>query len=326
MRGNDGGGGDEEERTGEIDVASFQQSVGRLEVRGAVVVVLSGARMGSEIRLDGPEVTVGRDGACGVWLPDDGVSRVHARLCVADDGTWVVEDNGSTNGTAVNGVRVSRQTLRDGDRLLLGRTVVRFFTRAAVDDDYSRRVQELSVRDALTKVYNRRFLDDRLAAEVAYARRHGTSLSLLMIDIDHFKAVNDLHGHPVGDEVLRQVAAELRRRLRAEDILARYGGEEFCVLARGIEAQGALVMAERLRKGVESLVVHLETAIRVTVSIGAATAAGGPDLTEATLVEEADRLLYRAKNAGRNRSCGGMLPREPGGVAEGPNGSTPGRR
>jgi diguanylate cyclase (GGDEF)-like protein len=130
-----------------------------------------------------------------------------------------------------------------------------------------------------------------------------------MVDIDHFKAVNDGHGHPAGDEVLQQVAAELQRRIRAEDILSRYGGEEFALLARGIAHEGARALGERLRKGVEALVVPFSAAtrLRVTVSVGAATAVGSQNLTAAALVAEADRLLYEAKAAGRNRTCAGTL-------------------
>lgn len=304
---------DEGERsiTAEIDVASLEKQAGRLEVHGAAFIVLSGANVGREIRLDRADLTIGRDGSCGICLPDEGVSREHARLTLTDGRGWLVEDLGSRNGTLVNGERVQRRVLRDGDRLLFGHTVVKFFAQAAVDEEYLRQTYELSVRDGLTGLYNRRYFDDRFRAEVAYARRHRTRLSLLMIDIDRFKDVNDRHRHPAGDEVLRQAAADLRQRVRAEDLLARYGGEEFALLAREISPDGAVALAERLRKGVEALAIrHVWTPIRVTVSIGAATAPGGLDLTEAALVAEADRLLYEAKRAGRNRICAGSLPAE----------------
>ncbi len=313
---------DEEHRTptAEIDLASLEQQAGRLEVRGAAVVVLSGAQVGWEIRLEAPEVTFGREPSCGVCLPDEGVSRLHARVLLTDDGAWAIEDLGSTNGTLVNGDRVEgRALLRAGDRLLFGHTVVKFFAQAAVDEEYLKRTYELSVRDGLTRLYNRRFFDDRFRAEVAYARRHGTQLSVLMIDIDHFKAVNDRHGHPAGDEVLRQVAAEMQSRIRAEDILARYGGEEFCILARDIPADGALALGERLRKGVEALVIVRASArLRVTVSVGAATATGCRELTESLLIDEADRLLFEAKTGGRNRTRAGTSRQRPGGAPGGP--------
>ena len=314
--------------TAEIDVAALRQRARQLEVRGAAFVVLSGANSGQEIRLESSKVLVGRDPACGLCLPDEGVSWHHARVELADDGRWAIEDLGSTNGTVVNGERVERQTVRDGDRLLFGSTVLKFLAEAAVDQEYRKQAYEQSVRDELTKLYNRRFFNDRLRAELAYARRHRTHLSVLMIDIDRFKAVNDRHGHPAGDAVLRQVAAEMERRIRAEDILVRFGGEEFCLLARGIPPEGAAALGERMRTGVERLVVlHESTNLQVTVSVGAATAEGSAELTGELLVSEADRLLYAAKAGGRNRTCAAVLsPRATAGAPAAGSGSarTPG--
>jgi diguanylate cyclase (GGDEF)-like protein len=295
--------------TAEVDAPTQARQVERMASRGAVLIVLSGANVGRVIRLDVDAMTLGRDARCEACVPDEGMSRRHSRLTFLPDRTWEIRDLGSTNGTVVNGERVERRVLRDGDRLLLGHTVLRFFAQADVDDEYLRQTYELSVRDGLTAAYNRRFFDDRLAAEAAFARRHRTLLSLLMVDIDHFKQVNDRHGHTAGDEVLREVAAAMRQRIRAEDVLARYVGEEFCLLARGIPPEGAFALAERLRRGVEGLVVkHGWSRISVTVSVGAATVHGHPGLREEALLEAADRLLYEAKEAGRNRTCARLLP------------------
>ena len=111
------------------------------------------------------------------------------------------------------------------------------------------------MRDALTRAHNRRYLVERLGSEIAYARRHVTHLALIMFDLDHFKRVNDTHGHLAGDEVLREVAALVSRLIRAEDVFARFGGEEFVVLVRGIEHDNATRFAERMRSAVERLEV-----------------------------------------------------------------------
>jgi len=302
---------DERTPTAEIDESALARHVRQMEQRRSVLVVLSGAAVGRTIPLGTDELVFGRDSSNHVCVPDEGVSRHHAALRPLPDGLWEVRDLGSTNGTLVNGERVVRRVLHDGDRLLLGHTVLKFFAQAEVDEEYQRQTYELSVRDGLTQLYNRRFFDDRLRAEVAYARRHRTLLSLLMIDLDNFKRINDDHGHTAGDQVLREVAASMRERIRVEDILARWGGEEFALLAREIPADGACALAERLRRGVHALtIVHGWTPIRITMSIGVATTQGSPELTETALVDAADRLLYQAKADGRNRTIALPTPEQ----------------
>jgi two-component system cell cycle response regulator len=294
---------DERTPTAEVDESALARHVRQMEQRRATLVVLSGATVGRTIPLGADELVFGRDSSNPVCVPDEGVSRHHAALRPLSDGLWEVRDLGSTNGTLVNGERIARRVLHDGDRLLLGHTVLKFFAQAEVDEEYQRQTYELSVRDGLTQLYNRRFFDDRLHAEVAYARRHRTVLALLMIDLDHFQHVNDVHGHTAGDQVLREVAASMRERVRAEDILARWAGQKFALLAREIPSEGACTLAERLRQGVHSLtIVHGWTEIRVTASIGVASTEGSPDLTETALVEVADRLLDQAKAGGGDRT------------------------
>jgi diguanylate cyclase (GGDEF)-like protein len=153
--------------------------------------------------------------------------------------------------------------------------------------------------DPLTGLPNRRALDDRLAQEWARLLRHGGHLSVIMADIDHFKNVNDQFGHPVGDEVLRQVARLLADGCRESDMAARYGGEEFVVVAPETTAPAAAEFAERLRMSICSkpLAVHGK-AVEVTVSFGVADHEGRK--TPEELVQAADEALYRAKAAGRN--------------------------
>jgi diguanylate cyclase (GGDEF)-like protein len=160
------------------------------------------------------------------------------------------------------------------------------------------------MHDPLTSLFNRRYLDDHLKAEFAFAQRHGTKLSLLLIDADHFKKVNDTWGHAAGDSALRALAEHLRGAVRHEDMIARFGGEEFAVLAREITAEGALSVAERIRVLVEANPVRLDDgqSVSITVSVGVVTMSG--ERTYATadaLLEAADEALYRAKQAGRNR-------------------------
>jgi diguanylate cyclase len=162
-----------------------------------------------------------------------------------------------------------------------------------------RTIEQLAIRDALTGTWNRRHLDTLLAAELQRCVRIGQVLCVGLLDIDHFKAVNDRHGHLNGDTVLKNVAACLRSQLRGIDELGRFGGEEFMVLLPGISLAQAQACAERLRRGVADLAAPAGTDARVTVSIGVAELAPGE--AAAALIERADRALYRAKSAGRNQ-------------------------
>jgi two-component system, cell cycle response regulator len=159
-----------------------------------------------------------------------------------------------------------------------------------------------AMRDALTGLWNRAYFDERLKSDIAAATRHGWPLSCIMIDIDHFKLINDTHGHPFGDRVIREVAAVMEQQLRREDSICRYGGEEFVVLCPGVAADGAHVLAERVRTAVAELIIKPSTErVAVTCSVGLSDLlASGSD----GMVAAADAALYRAKNAGRNCVAG----------------------
>jgi diguanylate cyclase (GGDEF)-like protein len=166
----------------------------------------------------------------------------------------------------------------------------------------NKQLEELSITDALTGIRNRRFLTEVLSVEFQRAHRYGTGLTLLMADLDHFKAVNDRYGHLAGDRVLSSVAQRLKSQLRASDIAGRYGGEEFLVLLTHASLDAGFVFAERWRKALEDEPIELDagTSIQITLSIGVATYLPSfKDWDE--LVGAADAALYRAKEAGRNR-------------------------
>jgi diguanylate cyclase (GGDEF)-like protein len=168
----------------------------------------------------------------------------------------------------------------------------------------NRELEEISITDALTRVYNRRYFMDRLRQEMKRVSRYGPPVSLLMIDIDFFKKVNDTWGHQAGDAVLAGVAGLIKGKLRETDLIARYGGEEFCLLATGTDHAGALVLGDRVRALVgNAKFEHAGNSLSVTVSIGISTWEPSirDDLEE--LVRRADAALYRAKEQGRNRVC-----------------------
>jgi diguanylate cyclase (GGDEF)-like protein len=167
----------------------------------------------------------------------------------------------------------------------------------------TRVLEEASQRDKLTGLYNRARFDAHLAEEFAIAQRTGKALSIIMADVDHFKRVNDTYGHPAGDRILIAVAGALGGRLRPRDLVARYGGEEFVLVLPETDAPGSEVVAERIRKKIETTSSDVGSAapVAVTMSFGCATLLPGTFGTGAELLAAADRALYAAKHAGRNR-------------------------
>jgi diguanylate cyclase (GGDEF)-like protein len=154
-----------------------------------------------------------------------------------------------------------------------------------------------AMRDGMTGLWNRLYLDERLKGESAAAIRHGRAMSAIMADIDHFKTINDTHGHLFGDDVIRRVADVITHTVRRDDVACRYGGEEFLVLCPEVAASGAAVLAERIRQEVEAIQFH--TGLRVTISLGVAQFQDSGD----RLLKAADSALYQAKRGGRNRVC-----------------------
>ena len=192
-------------------------------------------------------------------------------------------------------------------------TQVRYIERGEVLQRERSELQTIAWTDALTGVANRHFLDQALGEAARGGQRIAQPLSVLMIDIDHFKLLNDRYGHPTGDACLRDVAGVLRRTLvRPGDLLARYGGEEFIALLHDADTAGALVVGERLRAAVEALrIENVGSPFGVvTVSVGAASALQHDSAAPATLVEAADKALYEAKCAGRNQVKGLVVARD----------------
>ncbi|MCB1042277.1 MAG: diguanylate cyclase [Acidobacteria bacterium] len=159
-----------------------------------------------------------------------------------------------------------------------------------------------AVTDDLTGLYNRKLLDARIREEIRKSRRQMRPCSLLLLDIDHFKKVNDTYGHLQGDKVLVRIAEVLRNAARFSDVVARYGGEEFIMLLPGTDRKGATTMAERVRSAIEETPVPMdEGTVSVTASVGVASYDGSYDLGTKALIKAADTVLYRAKESGRNR-------------------------
>jgi two-component system, cell cycle response regulator len=300
--------------TEQIDVvmASFGNTVTVTEVgtdpldgiesgQRATLVLVAGPSPGQVYTL-GEETVIGRDPLADIQVEDSAVSRRHVRL-VVENGTYVVEDLGSSNGTFVSGTRIKRRELKSGDRIQLGpRIVLRFALLDEAEEIMHRQLFESSTRDALTRAYNKKYISERLVAEVAHALRHHSSLEVIVFDLDKFKQVNDQYGHLVGDAVLRAVADRVHSLIRSEDVFARFGGEEFVLLSRSSDAAR---LAERIRAGIEQLAIPTARGpLHVTLSLGVARLDElGPRATASSLLDKADLRLLNAKRSGRNRVC-----------------------
>ncbi len=273
-----------------------------------VIKVLTGLEAGRVFIVTSEVIVVGRGTGCDLRVDDSSLSRQHCRLRLTN-GTFFVEDLGSRNGTMVNNVRIKApQILEDGALIqLAASTIIMFSHQEDLEVQAEQRLYASAVLDPLTGLHNRRHLDARLKAEFAFASRHRTPLSLLLIDIDHFKKINDTHGHPGGDAALRAIAERLQKAVRTEDIVARYGGEEFVIVARGIESQGAMLLAERVRTTAESLrVSHEGRTIAFTISVGVTTMTRERAFDAVpSFLKTADDALYQAKADGRNRAVRG---------------------
>ncbi|GMU61418.1 MAG: hypothetical protein AMXMBFR34_31810 [Myxococcaceae bacterium] len=271
--------------------------------QSAALVVIHGEDLGKKYDLSDDALIIGRSSKCDVEVDQDSVSRNHAR--VHHDGSRVlVKDLGSTNGTFVNDAQIEGDhRLRNGDLIKIGRTIFKFIASNNIEAAYHDEIYRLTTVDGLTQVSNRRYFEDTLDRELSRCRRYQRSLSMVLVDVDHFKKINDTWGHLAGDAVLKEVATTIRSRIRREDVIARFGGEEFALLLPEIDLKGAVSMAEKVRKLVEKHRFQFDReAIPVTVSAGVAALAKRNE-QGAALVKRADEKLYEAKDKGRNKVC-----------------------
>lgn len=270
--------------------------------RNAFLIVLSGRSVGKMFKLPSADVTIGRSLDAEIRLEDEGISRLHMRLSRTEDGGVVLVDLDSTNGSYVNGLRIHRQDLEDGDRIQVGSvTILKFSYQDSLEEQFQQQLYESATRDPLTQAYNKRFFDEQLAKDFSHAQRHKLALALVMIDVDHFKRINDEHGHPAGDHVLQRLAACIMGSLRTEDAFCRVGGEEFTVICRDSTLLEATQLGERLRRLAESTkFVYDGAQLHVTVSVGALGFVPERHATAEAMAAEVDQLLYAAKHAGRN--------------------------
>jgi two-component system cell cycle response regulator len=267
-----------------------------------VYIYPSGPHLGTRYLLGDKPIVIGRGEDCDIRMQDNSVSRKHALIEPMTDG-FVIRDKQSLNGIYINDVQTSEARLHDGDYIRIGNCIFRFLTGGNIEAEYYEEIHRMIIIDALTQAHNTRSLNEFLERELARSARHHRPLSLVLFDIDHFKAINDEYGHLGGDHVLRELSARVRRTIRREDLFARYGGEEFALVLVETTIDQAVEFAERTRALVADEPFQFEgRAFSVTISLGVATTCGDHAMTIKELIRQADERLYSAKRSGRNRT------------------------
>lgn len=271
----------------------------------ACLVTIYGRELGRRWMLDGHAFVLGRTEACDVFLDMENVSRRHCEILLAANGAHLIEDLRSTNGTFVNGIELrGPHELASGDLIKVGGTVFKYLDGESLESLFHEEIYRMTITDGLTQLFNKRYLLEFMDREMARCQRYGRALSLMMIDIDHFKRINDECGHIAGDHVLREVAQEVAKKVRKEQCLARYGGEEFALVMPETELENARTFAEKVRAMIATGAYAFENRpIPVTLSIGLAQMP--PDMADPlAFIALADEQLYAAKRGGRNRVTG----------------------
>ena len=265
-----------------------------------LVVIRGGQDLGIHATIEA-EATLGRCPDCTLTLQDLGVSWQHAKITHAGGDEWTLVDVGSTNGTRVNGKDLeTTHTLNDGDKIVLGDTVVRFSLADELDVDFQSQIGMLVGTDPLTGLESKRRFDDALDFALSVSSQSGTPVAMLMMDMDGVKQINDTHGHFFGAHVIGETGRIIAKFLGSDGHASRFGGDEFSAFLPGLDKAEAMRAAEEIRAAVETAGMEKDDIpLKPTISIGVAVAPA--DAEEAlALVEKADAALYRAKADGKN--------------------------
>lgn len=268
--------------------------------------VLHGAEVdfGKHFNFTKSPIFIGRDKTNSICLKDEKVSKFHCEINMAwnqDSGQVIIKDLNSTNGTYINGGIIKHAVLKSGDKIGVGDTVFRVSYNDEIEEEYHSKLFSFAAIDALTGLYNRRYILNELENQSKIARRNKRVFSLIVIDIDNFKKINDDHGHLAGDEYLKKMALVVNRCLREQDICGRYGGEEFLIILPETRLDGAFKLANRIREQIEETeIIQTGSFIKATISAGISQF-GLHAYDSQSLFEKADMALQKAKNTGKNR-------------------------
>jgi len=289
-----------------------------------ILTVIYGSEIdfGKTFTLSQDSIRVGRDKSNTIPLDDTSVSKNHCEIITVGTDQQeqvIIKDLDSTNGTYVNGRLVRQQELNPGDKIAVGETVFRFSCNDEIEEEYHSKLFNFATTDSLTGLYNRRYILNELESQYKIAKRNFRIFSIAVMDIDNFKPINDTHGHPAGDEFLKNVAVVINRALREQDICGRIGGDEFLIVLPETDLGGACNLANRIRQRIEAAEINFRgSLIKTTISAGVSqygvnipnmhnvhnmqnTSSTGTSKETGRLFQLADHALYEAKNMGKNR-------------------------
>lgn len=272
--------------------------------QAACLIMIRGTPQGHRYFITQSEMIIGRDPSADISVTDQSISRRHAKL-IQSNNKVKLTDLGSANGTFINDKKISQGTevtLAKEDMIKLGNSIFKYLPAGEIEILFFGNLGSAAHTDSLTRIYNKGYLLEALGAEFKRAKALHTELALLFFDLDHFKAINDTHGHECGDYVLKELARLIKNSfVRPKDIFARYGGEEFVLLLGNTPLNDALQLAEKIREAVQiHAFIYEGKKIPVTTSLGVATLTKEME-SQQTLLKTADQALYYAKNHGRNQ-------------------------
>ena len=295
----------------ENDKHSFEETIAkRVELpvskgpKRSFILFLKGPLLGKLYPLEKGASVLGRSNEADIVVDDQGVSRKHLKIKSKGENV-IVKDIGSTNGTYVNSIRITEHALQNGDKIQISpSTIFKFVVSAESEKVFLDELYLMGVTDPVTNVYNKKYFIERLRQEFIHAKRTKAGLSLLMVDTDFFKKINDAYGPLAGDLVLIKISEILSGTTRNDDIVARYSEEEFGVILPGTDEEGASICAERIRSEIDKATFMFEDKeLKITVSVGAVTLSDKHsfDSTDDFIKAAGDCLLYSKKH-GRNLS------------------------
>jgi diguanylate cyclase (GGDEF)-like protein len=272
------------------------------------LIVVRGDTSARVFKIEKVDTFIGRSGNADITLRDTAISREHCLVTRLPDGNVRLRDLGSTNGTFFKGERINEVLLQEGDKFQLGlNTVLKLSYEEILKEEFQEALYAAAMKDSLTQIYNKRVLLEQLRLEFVYYRRFKRPLSLCLMDLDHFKRVNETWGYQAGDRLLASVARFLAGTIRAADVFARYGGEEFAIILRETDQEQAAIFGERILRAMETAQFTVTDrngdaqTIQLTVSLGIATLQNENYRSPEELTDDAVASLAEAKSWGRNR-------------------------
>jgi len=297
---------DKQEKTHIVDLNPSRRLRSRPGPETPALIVMAGRDIGKVFYFDEEGQTIGRDEEVQIPLTDRLISRRHAQVYrqKAEEGDGIhhlIVDLHSTNGTFVNGERISKAFLQEGDKIQVGNTRLKFSLHDETDHRYQQEIQRRIRLDDLTGLLSLNYFYDRLERRLKQSRHRRSRVTVLMMDLDGLKAVNEKHGHLAGSFLIKSVAAHLREGLGPIGEVGRYGGDEFIAYVPGLKTEEILVHIEALRSAIEARRFSFKgRPVKVTLSVGLAAFPSDGHSVEA-LVTAADGALFSAKQQGKNR-------------------------